>query len=344
MNDDSRFSTEDVAVIVEKSGGNRLAFTTWHRSPKKMAYADEDRALEKKLGVWASPVAIDSGTGEQFIDWFTMPFLAIQLRRRGYTSVPEAACAEIKVKIPWQISPASTSRKKLDVFVDLKSPYAFLAVVPTYALESDFFVELVWHFFVLNLPKSYGSAEVGDRDNKVKPGKSNRTPAQWRAVKYAYANARRFAVEGQPPLRIFGTKKIWDTRLAGIAFAFADLQGKLREFQQRLWPKFWRRELDAEDPRAICGVLESAGVDTAEFDQFANSSGVKILAYMQFQANRHGIFGVPTFVIDGDAFWGREHLPLIRRKLALAGYARRQTADILESPYLWPRNEFFDGF
>jgi 2-hydroxychromene-2-carboxylate isomerase len=25
-----------------------------------------------------------------------------------------------------------------------------------------------------------------------------------------------------------------------------------------------------------------------------------------------GVFGVPTFVVNGELFWGREHLPSIR--------------------------------
>jgi 2-hydroxychromene-2-carboxylate isomerase len=29
-----------------------------------------------------------------------------------------------------------------------------------------------------------------------------------------------------------------------------------------------------------------------------------------------GVFGVPTFVVDGELFWGREHLPDIRAMLA----------------------------
>jgi 2-hydroxychromene-2-carboxylate isomerase len=31
-----------------------------------------------------------------------------------------------------------------------------------------------------------------------------------------------------------------------------------------------------------------------------------------------GVFGVPSFVIDGELFWGREHLPDIRAILATA--------------------------
>lgn len=32
-------------------------------------------------------------------------------------------------------------------------------------------------------------------------------------------------------------------------------------------------------------------------------------------AEDFGIFGVPSFVIDGELFWGKEHLPAIRERL-----------------------------
>ena len=33
-------------------------------------------------------------------------------------------------------------------------------------------------------------------------------------------------------------------------------------------------------------------------------------------AESNGVFGVPSFVIDGELFWGSEHLPDIRSMLA----------------------------
>ena len=33
------------------------------------------------------------------------------------------------------------------------------------------------------------------------------------------------------------------------------------------------------------------------------------------EAEAAGVFGVPSFVLDGELFWGREHLPDIREML-----------------------------
>ena len=39
-------------------------------------------------------------------------------------------------------------------------------------------------------------------------------------------------------------------------------------------------------------------------------------------AEEAGVFGVPTYVLDGDIYWGREHLPSIRAWLEEAGLRR----------------------
>ena len=36
------------------------------------------------------------------------------------------------------------------------------------------------------------------------------------------------------------------------------------------------------------------------------------------EAEAFGVFGVPSFLVDGDLYWGREHLPRIRELLRAA--------------------------
>ena len=44
--------------------------------------------------------------------------------------------------------------------------------------------------------------------------------------------------------------------------------------------------------------------------------GAREVARISREAEEKGVFGVPTFVIDGELFWGSEHLPDIRDMLA----------------------------
>mmetsp|Transcript_45826 Transcript_45826/g.147145 ORF Transcript_45826/g.147145 Transcript_45826/m.147145 type:complete len:318 (-) Transcript_45826:132-1085(-) len=317
-----------------------------------MEAREADRELAEKLGVWSTPYVVDPSTEEPFIGETTLPLLALQLRRSGRlkASLAPGACDELPVA-PRQPPPAPSaavtpagSRRRVEVYVDLKSPYAFLAIEPTYALQEDFDVELVWRPYVLDIAGFLGSAEVGAQDNKVRQGTNERSPGQWRAVKYAYANVRRYAAERRPPLTVYGTRKIWDTSLAGIAMLFAERRGRLRDFQQRLWPSFWRRDLDAEDLGTLAAVLRASGVDTAGFEEFVAGDGRRELMEIQEEATRRGIFGVPSYVLDGEMFFGREHLALLRLRLFEAGCATRTDPAILAAPYLSARNELFAGF
>src|SRR4051794_798028 len=47
------------------------------------------------------------------------------------------------------------------VYLDFKSPYAYLAKAPTYALEEEFGIEIDWRALTLDIPSYLGSARLG---------------------------------------------------------------------------------------------------------------------------------------------------------------------------------------
>ena len=80
--------------------------------------------------------------------------------------------------------------KVLQVYIDYKSPYAYVAKDPTYQLEEEFGVEIDWYPLTLNIGSYLGTAR---KDESGKVVENNRSPRQWLAVKYAYKDARRYA-------------------------------------------------------------------------------------------------------------------------------------------------------
>ena len=90
----------------------------------------------------------------------------------------------------------------------------------------------------------------------------------------------------------------------------------LRRYHDLTFERFWKRELDIEDPGVIRAVLEEAGADTAGFAAYVAGEGREELERICRAAEANGVFGVPSFVVDGELFWGREHLPDIRAILA----------------------------
>lgn len=224
------------------------------------------------------------------------------------------------------------AQKQIDLYIDYKSPYAYLAVEPAWQLERDFDVSLNWLPYTLDIPDYLGSAKV-DQDGKVV--EDNRTPHQWRRVRYSYMDVRRYAnLRG---LTIRGTQKIWDTALAGIGLLFAKDQGVFRAYSDIVYERFWRRDLDVEDPAVIEAVLKEAGADASGFRAYADGAGRALHDRIRTEAEDRGIFGVPTFVLDGEIFWGREHLALIRLRLAEQGLARPDAGPI-DISHAWRRD------
>jgi 2-hydroxychromene-2-carboxylate isomerase len=203
--------------------------------------------------------------------------------------------------------------RTVTAYIDYKSPYTYLAKDLAHELERDFGVHLDWLPYVLDIPSFLGSARLDDSGSVIE---EQRNPHQWRRVRYSYIDCRRQA--RKRGLVIRGPQKIWDSTLAAIGMPYAKRQGSevLRRYHDITFERFWKRELDIEDPGVIRAVLEEAGADTAGFAAYVAGEGREELEQICRAAEANGVFGVPSFVVDGELFWGREHLPDIRAILA----------------------------
>jgi 2-hydroxychromene-2-carboxylate isomerase len=203
--------------------------------------------------------------------------------------------------------------RTLKVYIDYKSPYAYLAKDPVYRLEQDMGVEIEWLPYILDIPAYLGSAKV-DAEGRVL--EQDRNAHQWRRVKYSYMDVRREA--NGVGVTIRGTRKIWDSSFAGIGLLYAKRHDTIRAYSDEVFERFWKRDLDIESPAALEDVLKGAGADIDGFDAFLKGEGRRELKAVQEAAEAKGVFGVPSFLFsDGDLYWGREHLPRIREILAV---------------------------
>ena len=202
----------------------------------------------------------------------------------------------------------------ITVYTDYKSPYAYLAKDLAYELERDFPVRLDWRPYILDIPSYLGSARVDAAGNVLE---QSRNAHQWRRVRYSYMDCRRQA--RQRGLTIRGTQKIWDLTLAAAGMLFAQRAGDavFRRYHDTVFERFWQRALNIESPDAIAEVLSASGANTRDFLDRIDALKTDVEAVSR-EAEAGGVFGVPSFVLDKEIFWGREHLPDIRAILATA--------------------------
>lgn len=211
----------------------------------------------------------------------------------------------------------------LTVYIDYKSPYAYIAKDPTYALEEEFGIEIDWLPLTLNIASFLGSAK---KDHVGKLVENNRSARQWVAVKYAYYDARRYA--GLRGLTLKGTQKIWDSSMAAIGMLWAKEQREkgaqkagnqqdiLKHYTDLVFERFWKRELDIENVDVIKRVLEEAGAGLTGFEDYLYGEGRRLHDSLQQQVLEKGYFGVPTYVVEDECYFGREHLPRVRWHLS----------------------------
>lgn len=190
---------------------------------------------------------------------------------------------------------------------DYVSPYAYVAKAWAYALEADYRIALEWRPYTLDIASFQGS--VAERD-----------PHHWRRVRYAYMDARRWA--NKQGLVLKGPVKIFYARPANAGMLFARRHGVFRAYNDRVFDLFWKRELDPESVEAVAALLEQVGAPTGFADFLAGEGGAEH-DRLRGEAEASGVFGVPTFVFDGELFWGGDRIALLRERLDERGVARR---------------------
>jgi carboxymethylenebutenolidase len=79
----------------------------------------------------------------------------------------------------------------------------------------------------------------------------------------------------------------------------------------------WTEEKNTGDPATLRGIIAGCGLDP---DAVIKASEAPALADKREAYTKHaiaqGVFGAPSFVIDGEIFWGQDRLDFVDQKLA----------------------------
>jgi 2-hydroxychromene-2-carboxylate isomerase len=198
-------------------------------------------------------------------------------------------------------------RGSVRFWIDYVSPYAYVAKAWAYELERDYDIALDWKPYTLDIASFQQS--VAERD-----------PHHWRRVRYAYMDARRFA--NKQGLTLMGPRKIFYARPANTGMLYAEKHGVFRAYNDLAFDRFWRRELDPENVEAVEAILGQAGAPPG-FPNYYKGEGGDEHDRLRNEAEGSGVFGVPTFVFEGELFWGGDRVGLLRERLAEKGVGRR---------------------
>jgi len=182
------------------------------------------------------------------------------------------------------------------VAVDVRNPLAYLALAPTCALADDLDLEIDWVPFE-HSPFGPPPEPADDRGLRHR---------RFRAL-YRERDVERYArVQG---LVIQNLYRATDPSLtgAGLLAAKAHSSSAVRAYLTRVFERHWNESLDVEDANALEALLHECGVaDPALSARRGEYAG------LQERLRATGLFTTPAYVVEGEVFYGRAHLPMIR--------------------------------
>lgn len=182
--------------------------------------------------------------------------------------------------------------KLIPLYIDLKSPYSYLATHRALALEEAGKVTFDWRPFVLNIA-----------------GRANADPEAFlRRARYLYRDVRRFATP--LGLTVRGPTRIYDSTLASIGLLTAKAAGVHRRYISESFQRFFDRDFELDDAEVIKALLADCGVDAPGLATFASVEGKDALTISRAEAEALGVFAAPTFVIGEELFWGQDRMDM----------------------------------
>ena len=192
------------------------------------------------------------------------------------------------------------TKPRVRIYTDYKSPYAYVANKPLFALEQDYGVELEWLPYTLRVAEFMGTVE-------------ERTPHFWRKVRYAYMDARRYA--NAQGLTMKGPRRIYDAFYSSAGMLFAQRNGIFRAYHDTVFGRFWNHDLEIDNLSDISGVITSVGGSARDFEAYVHGPAREEHDCLITEAEDLGVFGVPTMVFNGELFWGGDPIELLIERI-----------------------------
>ncbi len=195
-----------------------------------------------------------------------------------------------------------TEATKVKLFFNFRSPYCYIASKTLFSLVDDYHAKFEWK------PLAGWTGRSAPDRAKVK------IPLVRQDI--CRITKKMGIAMNPPPITTEPTK-------AGAGSLLAEERGLLREYVVAMMDKEWAVGLDIGDPEIILTVGQDIGLDKQELLNALESQ--HYLARMEEnwqEAQALGVFGVPTFVIGDEIFWGSDRIDYVRDHLQELGLAK----------------------
>jgi 2-hydroxychromene-2-carboxylate isomerase len=108
----------------------------------------------------------------------------------------------------------------------------------------------------------------------------------------------------------------FDYRLLVRGCASAGRLGALADFSLAVAKAVWGEGRWPVDAGLCRDIAAACGIDPDEFSALLDSESVEAeIVSTAHDAFERGVFGVPSFIVEGSLFWGNDRLPVLRHAL-----------------------------
>lgn len=115
-----------------------------------------------------------------------------------------------------------------------------------------------------------------------------------------------FPVDGHPSARLI------------VAVARADGADAALDLTGRVLAACWAQQRNIADPITLAALLSEAGLPAARMDDAQADAVAQAYQVHTDAAIAAGVFGAPSYVVDGEIFWGQDRLDFLARRLGVA--------------------------
>ena len=197
--------------------------------------------------------------------------------------------------------------RPIEFFLALTSPWTYLATPRVRALAAEHNLELrLRPFDIFTVFQRNGIKALGDRPVAVRRNRLNEL-RRWRAHLGMDLNLepRHFPV---------------DPTLSGkMLIAALDGPGDACEFAFRVMRACWAEERDISDEATLKAIAGDCGFNgEALLDAVKGGGADRTLAQNTEDAITANVFGAPTFLFEGELYWGQDRIEFLRRAVEAA--------------------------
>lgn len=194
---------------------------------------------------------------------------------------------------------------RVDFFYGPGSRYSYLASTRIAQLEADTGCSVRW--------RPLYSADLFARRG-ADPFRGEPVSGQYEWA-YRRRDAERWAAYYGVPYREPEDVR-FDPRRLALACTAAAVLGAVEPFSQRLFQALFADGTSPLDEDACAALARESGLDEGVFVvTLGDPQTAARLATTVEKAAAQGVFGVPSFVVGGEVFWGNDRLPLVRHAL-----------------------------